>query len=246
MLCKANWRGYSLICFAEGRDRCAWSEWFPSLVLGRLGCILASETCALDIIGADFVRDVEPGEMVVISSQEFRATGLLKMRRLLRFVFFNIFILPVRTALLMVSRFMKCARKSELCWPGRISMMLIWLFRPHSIVPAAIGLLKRQDCHLSWGLSAITMSGRTFIEPTQKIRHLGVSSVNITPMVTVAWSKEKIVLVDDSIVRGQHRGNCRDDASGRSDWSSYADSSPPITHGCFTDWYAVAWWIIGI
>lgn len=232
---KAIQGAYSLVCFAEGRMIGVRDpHGFRPLVLGRLGgaYILASETCALDIIGADFVRDVEPGEMVVISEE-----GLQSHRPFenvsSRFCIFE-YIYFARPDSLMAGKSVYEMRK-------RIGVVLaqeapcdadIVVPVPDSGVPSAIGYAQETGLPFELGIIRNHYVGRTFIEPTQKIRHLGVRRKHNGNRGVV--DGKKIVLVDDSIVRGTtSRKIVEMMRQAGAKEVHMRISSPPITHGCF-------------
>jgi amidophosphoribosyltransferase len=172
------------------------------LVLGRLGeaWILASETCALDIIGADFVRDIEPGEIVMI--------GVGGIRSLLPFgspegrfcVFEHIYFARPDSIVEGVSVYE--ARKRigrELARESHVDADMI-VPVPDSGVPAAIGYSQESGIPFELGIIRNHYVGRTFIEPTEQIRHLGVRLKHNASRANL--NGKRVILVDDSIVRG--------------------------------------------
>jgi amidophosphoribosyltransferase len=172
------------------------------LVLGRLGdsYILASETCALDIIGADFVRDVEPGEMVVVDADGLRSLRPFP-RQPQRFCVFE-YIYFSRPDSIIEGASVYEARK-------RIGMELaretpteadVVIPVPDSGVPAAIGYANQANLPFELGIVRNHYVGRTFIEPTDSIRHLGVKLKHNANRALI--DGKRVVLVDDSIVRG--------------------------------------------
>jgi amidophosphoribosyltransferase len=172
------------------------------LVLGRLGGghIVTSETCALDIIGADFVREVEPGEMVVLdasgahSLRPFPETGP-------RFcIFEHIYFSRPDSVFGGMSVYERRKRiGAELAAEAGVPADIV-VPVPDSGVPAAIGYAEAAGLPFELGIIRNHYVGRTFIEPAQQIRHLGVRlkhNANPTPL-----KNKRVVLVDDSIVRG--------------------------------------------
>lgn len=194
---------YSLIIHAEGkmmgvRD----PNGFRPLVLGKLdkSYILASETCALDIIGAEFVRDIEPGELVVITEQ-----GVQSHRPLVAanhsFCIFE-YIYFARPDSIIEGKSVYDKRKNigvVLAQEAPCDVDLV-VPVPDSGVPAAIGYAQATGIPFELGIIRNHYVGRTFIEPTQKIRHLGVKRKHNANRGLV--DGKRIVLVDDSIVRG--------------------------------------------
>jgi len=174
------------------------------LVLGQLGDahILASETCAFDIIGAKFVRDVEPGELLVIDE-----TGVTShfpfAKQPSRFCIFE-YIYFARPDSVMEGRGVYEARKrigEELAaesHPDGGADVIVPV--PDSGVPAAIGYAAASGVPFEYGIIRNHYVGRTFIEPTAQIRHLGVKLKHNPNRSMVAG--KRIILVDDSIVRG--------------------------------------------
>ena len=173
------------------------------LIIGKLGnaTILASETCALDIIGARFVREVENGEVVVISEdgiESHRAFPRCKPRPcIFEYIYF------ARPNSIMGGHCVYDVRKAlgrELAQEAPADADVI-IPVPDSGVPAAIGYAHESRLPFELGIIRNHYVGRTFIEPEQRIRKLGVKlKHNPTPSVSVEG--KRIVLIDDSIVRG--------------------------------------------
>ncbi len=175
---------------------------FRPLCLGRLGdaYVVASETCAFDLIDASFVRDVEPGEMVMLDSR-----GLTSLRFappaqpaqcIFEHVYFSrpdsiIFGRPVQASREMLGRLL--AREH----PAEADIVVPV---PDSGVAAAIGFAEESGIPLKFGLIRNHYVGRTFIEPSQAIRDFGVK-LKLNPVRSLLEGK-RIVLVDDSIIRG--------------------------------------------
>jgi amidophosphoribosyltransferase len=172
------------------------------LVIGELsGCpILASETCALDIIGAKFVRDVENGEVVVISQGGVESLRPFPPQRMRPCIFEYVYF--ARPDSIVHGRSVYDARKAmgaELAREAPAEADVV-VPVPDSGVPAALGYA--QGCGLPFELGIIRNHyiGRTFIQPTQAIRELGVRLKHNANRAAVAG--KRIVLIDDSIVRG--------------------------------------------
>ncbi|MBP0615847.1 amidophosphoribosyltransferase [Jiella mangrovi] len=172
------------------------------LVLGELegSLILASETCALDIIGADFIRDIEPGEMVVISESGIESVFPFQARRA-RFCIFE-YVYFARPDSNVEGRNVYDIRKKigmELARESNVEADLI-VPVPDSGVPAAIGYSQEAEVPFELGIIRNHYVGRTFIQPSDSIRHMGVK---LKHNANAAMLKGKrVVLVDDSIVRG--------------------------------------------
>ncbi len=172
------------------------------LVLGRLGeaLILASETCALDIIGAELVRDVLPGEVILIDRQGLRSLFPFA-RKPRRFCIFE-YVYFARPDSLVEGLDVYGVRKligEELAREAPAEADVV-VPVPDSGVPAAIGYAQAAGLPFELGIIRNHYVGRTFIEPTDNIRHLGVRLKHNANRSTLAG--KSVVLVDDSIVRG--------------------------------------------
>lgn len=174
------------------------------LVLGKLGNahILASETCAFDIIGAEFVRNVAPGELLVIDEKGVQSYFPFPKHQS-RFCIFE-YIYFARPDSMMEGRGVYEARQrigAELAREshpeGGVDMVVPV---PDSGVPAALGYAAGAGVPFEYGIIRNHYVGRTFIEPSSHIRNLGVK-LKHNPNRAVIEGK-RIVLVDDSIVRG--------------------------------------------
>jgi amidophosphoribosyltransferase len=208
------------------------------LVLGRLGDspILASETCALDIIGAKFVREVEPGEVIVVDEtgkiESIRPFPAKKPRPcLFEYVYF------ARPDSIAGGRNVYEVRKNigrNLAAEAPVSADVV-VPVPDSGVPAAIGFSQAANIPYELGIIRNHYVGRTFIEPTQSIRELGVRLKHSANRAVIAG--KRIVLVDDSIVRGTTSrkivGMMRE--AGATE-VHFRIASPPIKHA---DYYGI-------
>ena len=172
------------------------------LVLGRIDDthIVTSETCALDIIGADFVRDVEPGEMVILDSSGVYSLRAFPVARRRSCIFEHIYF--ARPDSMVDGSSVYEARKrigAELARESHVEADVV-IPVPDSGVPAAIGYSEAAGISFELGIIRNHYVGRTFIEPAQQIRHLGVK---LKHNANSAMLKDKrVILVDDSIVRG--------------------------------------------
>ena len=176
------------------------------LVLGRLGdtYILASETCALDIIGAEVVRDIEAGEMVVIDDNGLRSMRPLTAQQKRFCIFEHIYFARPDSVIEGTSVYE--ARKNigaELARESPVPADLV-IPVPDSGVPAAIGYANEAGIPFEFGIIRNHYVGRTFIEPTDSIRHLGVKLKHNANAALLRG--KRVVLVDDSIVRGTTSG----------------------------------------
>ena len=172
------------------------------LVLGKLNnsYIFASETCALDIVGATFIREVENGEIVIVEGEKLKSIKPFPKQKERPCVFEYIYF--ARPDSLIKN---KCAyeyRKelgSQLAVETDINADLV-VPVPDSGVPAAIGYAEKSNKKFDLGLIRNHYVGRTFIEPSQNIRSLGVK-LKLNASKTIVKNKS-IVLIDDSLVRG--------------------------------------------
>ncbi len=172
------------------------------LVIGKLksSYIFASETCALDIVGATFVREVDNGEIVIIENNEMKSVKPFPRQKQRPCIFEYIYF--ARPDSLING---KCAyeyRKnlgSELAKETNLKADLV-VPVPDSGVPAAIGFAEQSKKKFELGLIRNHYVGRTFIEPTQNIRSLGVK-LKLSSTKTIVKNKS-VILIDDSLVRG--------------------------------------------
>jgi amidophosphoribosyltransferase len=172
------------------------------LVLGRLdrGWVIASETCALDTIGATTLRDIEPGEMVVIDAQGVRTEQVATVTRRALCVFE--FIYFARPDSLIDQREVYLARERmgrALAREHPVEADVV-IAVPDASVPAAIGYARESGIPFHEGLIKNRYIGRTFIQPDQRLRERGVQ-LKFNPLRHVLEG-QRVVVVDDSIVRG--------------------------------------------
>ncbi len=208
------------------------------LILGRIGSegtggwVLASETCALDIVNADFVRDVEPGEIVVITEQGVHSIRPFA-RTPERFCVFE-YIYFARPSSLMEGTSVYEARKRigrELAIESPVDADLV-VPVPDSGLPSAMGYSTESGIPFELGIIRNQYIGRTFIEPSDHIRHLGVKLKHSANRPIL--KDKRVILVDDSIVRGTTSKKIVEmvRAAGAREVHMRI-SSPPTTHSCF-------------
>jgi amidophosphoribosyltransferase len=213
------------------------------LILGRIGTegngaqgnggwVLASESCALDIVGAQFVRDIEPGEIVVIDDNGVESIKPFG-RRPERFCVFE-YIYFARPDSVVEGTPVYTARKrigAELAREAPVEADVI-VPVPDSGVPAAMGYATQSGIPFELGIIRNHYVGRTFIEPTDHIRHLGVKLKHSANRAMLEG--KRVILVDDSIVRGTTSKKIVEmvRAAGASEVHMRI-SSPPTTHSCF-------------
>ena len=195
--------GYSLILMTSKKLVGARDPFgIRPLVIGRLknSYIIASETCALDIVGATFVREVENGEIVIIEDSVLKSIKPFPKMKARPCIFEYIYF--ARPDSLINN---KCAyeyRKSlgqELAKENDVIADLV-VPVPDSGVPAALGYAEKANKKFELGLIRNHYVGRTFIEPTQNIRSLGVK-LKLSSTKSIVKNKS-IILIDDSLVRG--------------------------------------------
>ncbi len=208
------------------------------LVLGRTGSgansayVLASETCALDIISAERVRDVEPGEMLVLDN-----SGVHSLRPFQphprRFCIFE-YIYFARPDSVMEGRSVYTIRQQigrELARESGVAADLV-VPVPDSGVPAALGYAAASGIPFELGIIRNHYVGRTFIEPSDSIRHLGVKLKHNANRSIIEG--KRVVLIDDSIVRGTTSKKIVEMVRGAGAAEVHMRiSSPPTSHSCF-------------
>lgn len=208
------------------------------LILGRLsgavagGWVLASETCALDIVGAEFVRDVAPGEIVIINDAGPRSIKPFG-RSQSRFCVFE-YIYFARPDSVVESTPVYEARKrigQELAREAHVPADLV-VPVPDSGVPAAMGYAIESRLPFELGIIRNHYVGRTFIEPSDQIRNLGVKLKHSANRAVL--KAKRVILVDDSIVRGTTSRKIVEMVRQAGAIEVHMRiSSPPTTHSCF-------------
>jgi len=204
------------------------------LVLGKLGeaHVVTSETCALDIIGAEFVRDIEAGEMVVLDDSGVHSLRPFPPAPRRPCIFEYIYF--ARPDSLMEGISIYETRKrigAELSEESGIQADVV-IPVPDSGVPAAIGYSERSGIPFELGIIRNHYVGRTFIEPGQQIRHLGVRLKHNANRRSI--DGKRVILVDDSIVRGTTSIKIVEmvRAAGATEVHMRI-AAPPTTHSCF-------------
>jgi amidophosphoribosyltransferase len=175
---------------------------FRPLALGKIGkafCV-ASETCAFDLVDAEYLRDVEPGEMVVIDKNGLRSFKPFEKKQAAQCIFEHVYF--ARPDSIVFGRSVnesrhKMGKQLAIEHPVEADFVVPV---PDSGVPAAIGFAAQSGIKFRQAIMRNHYIGRTFIEPTQEIRSLGVR-MKLNPIRNLIDGK-RIVLVDDSIVRG--------------------------------------------
>jgi amidophosphoribosyltransferase len=226
---------YSLLFLTERQMIAARDPYgFRPLVIGKLknATVFASETCALDLVRADYVREVEPGEVVIIDDDGMRSirpfAPMPARRCIFEYVYFSrpdstVFGRNVYQVRKQQGRALarECPADADVVVPV-----------PDSGVPAALGYAEEAGLPFEFGLIRSHYVGRTFIEPAQAIRHFGVK-IKFNPVPAVLDGK-RIVLVEDSLVRGTTLRKVIPmlrQAGAREIHMRIA--APPTTHSCF-------------
>ncbi|WP_431981544.1 amidophosphoribosyltransferase [Streptomyces qinglanensis] len=203
------------------------------LVLGRLerGWVVASETSALDIVGAGFIREIEPGELVAIDEDGLRSQRFAEAKPK-GCVFEYVYLARPDTDIagrnVYLSR-VEMGRKLAGEAPADADLVIA---TPESGTPAAIGYAEASGIPYGSGLVKNSYVGRTFIQPSQTIRQLGIR-LKLNPLREVIRGK-RLVVVDDSIVRGNtQRALVRMLREAGATEVHVRISSPPIKWPCF-------------
>ena len=201
------------------------------LCLGKLGddYIVSSESCAFDTIGAEFIRDIEPGEIIVINNEAIRTISKKKIKEnlcLFELVYF------ARPDSLLDGKSIYLSRIEagrQLARESKNDGDII-IGGPDSGTVFAIGFAEESKIPYAEGLIKNRYVGRTFIQPSQELREQGV-------MIKLNAIKEniegrRVILVDDSIVRGTTMKRTVQMLKGRSKGSSYKNSLTSVINAC--------------
>ncbi len=204
------------------------------LVIGLVGdrYVLSSETCGLDIIGAEYIRDVEPGELVWITEAGLASFHWSQKPERKLCIFEMIYFARPDSIMNEESLYSYRMRLGhQLALESTVPADIV-IGVPDSGVPAAIGFSQRSGIAYGEGLIKNRYVGRTFIQPTQTMRESGIK-MKLNPLKDVLQDK-RVVMVDDSIVRGTTSRKIIQalrDAGARE--IHLRVSSPPVTHPCF-------------
>ena len=204
------------------------------LVLGKVGdgYALSSETCALDIIGAEFIREVEPGEMVVITGKGIESFHPFERKKSRFCIFEQVYF--SRPDSILGGRSVYETRRQigiELAKEAPVEADLVCPV-PDSGTPAAIGYSFESGIPYGMGIIRNQYMGRTFIEPTEQIRNMGVRlKLNVNRALIEG---KRVILVDDSVVRGTTSLKIKQmilDAGAKE--VHFRIASPPTAWPCF-------------
>ncbi|WP_432503875.1 amidophosphoribosyltransferase [Kineococcus arenarius] len=203
------------------------------LVLGRLerGWVVASETAALDIVGASVVREVEPGELIAIDADGLRTRRFAEAKPK-GCVFEYVYLARPDTSIsgkVVQEARVEMGRTLAREHPVEADLVIP---TPESGTPAAIGYAEESGIPYGQGLVKNSYVGRTFIQPSQTIRQLGIR-LKLNPLKHVVQGK-RLIVVDDSIVRGNtQRALIRMLREAGAAEIHVRISSPPVTWPCF-------------
>lgn len=194
--------------------------------------VLASETCGLDIIGAEYLRDVEPGELVWITEAGLASFHWTQQPKRKLCIFEMIYFARPDSIMEGESLYSYRLRLGrQLAGESPVDADIV-IGVPDSGIPAAIGFSQTSGIPYAEGLIKNRYVGRTFIQPTQKMRETGLR-MKLNPLKDVLAGK-RIVIVDDSIVRGTtSRKLVKTLRDAGATEVHMRISSPPVTHPCF-------------
>jgi amidophosphoribosyltransferase len=194
--------------------------------------VLASETCALDIIGAEYIRDVEPGELVWITEEGLSSVPWAEKTQHKLCIFEMIYFARPDSIMGNDSLYAYRLRLGEQLAKESVVDADMVIGVPDSGIPAAIGYSRYTGITYQEGLIKNRYVGRTFIQPTQHMREHGIK-MKLNPLKDVLAGK-RIIIIDDSIVRGTtSRKIVRALRDAGAKEVHMKISSPPVTHPCF-------------
>ena len=227
--------GYALICMTPGRlIACRDPLGIRPLVMGTLngGTVFASETVALDVVGAAYVRDIEPGEIVIVTDRGVRSLSPFTRHSPRPCIFEHIYFSRPDSIVNGTSIYsVRKAIGAQLAAESPVDADLV-VPVPDSGVPAALGYARAAGIPFELGIVRSHYVGRTFIQPGDKVRHQGVKLKHNANRALVTG--KRVILVDDSIVRGTTSMKIVQmmrEAGAKEVHMRIA--SPPTTHSCF-------------
>lgn len=204
------------------------------LVLGQLqnGFVLASETCALDTIGAEFIRDIEPGEIITIDKNDYSSINACKGENRACCIFEYIYFARPDSFMDGISVYLARETAGRILAKEQPAEADIVISVPDSGTPAAIGYANQSGIPYCIGLIKNKYIGRTFIQPSQSIREIGVK-LKLNPLKNAVAGK-RVVMVDDSIVRGTTSKKIIQALREAGATEVHVRvASPPVKHSCY-------------
>ncbi len=194
--------------------------------------VIASESCALDAIGANFVRDVEPGEIVIIDEDGLHSYKIDSSAERKMCLFEYVYFARPDSIIDGISVYKSRYNAGKIMARENPTDADIVIGVPDSGIPAAIGYAKESGIGYGIGLIKNKYIGRTFIQPSQKMREEGVA-IKLNPLRDVLEGK-RVIIIDDSIVRGttsQKLVKIIRDAGAKE--VHLRSASPPVISGCY-------------
>ena len=227
--------GFAFLIMTENRlYACRDKYGLRPLSIGKLGdgWVVSSETCAFDVLGAEFVRDVEPGEIVTIDKQGIRSRDYSMYKRhemcSMEYIYFARPDSDIDGCNVHAYR----KESGRLLWKEAPAEADIVVGVPDSSLSAAMGYAEASGLPYEMGLIKNKYIGRTFIQPSQELREKGVR-MKLSAVRSIVRGK-RVVLVDDSIVRGTTSKRIVDMLHEAGATEVHVRiASPPITHPCF-------------
>lgn len=204
------------------------------LCLGKLdeGYVLASESCALDAMGADFIRDIEPGEIIIVNKDGINSKNYDKKKKRASCVFEYVYFARPDSVIDGANVYETRKNAGKILakeYPIDADMVIAV---PDSSIPVALGYAEELGLPFGEGLLKNRYVGRTFIQPDQKSRERALK-LKLTPLTQNVKDK-KIVLVDDSIVRGTTSKRIVDQLRKAGAKEVHLRiSSPPVSYSCY-------------
>src|SRR5689334_10845361 len=227
---------YSLICLTHDAKMIGVRDpnGFRPLVIGRLkdAFVLSSETCAFDLIEAEFIREVEPGEIVVIDKGGMTSHRLPEVAAPSFCVFEHVYFARPDSLVNGKSVYRVREKLGRRLAQEAPAVADVVIPVPDSGVPSAIGYANEAKIPFEMGMIRSHYVGRTFIEPQDSIRHFGVR-LKLSPVRSIVDGK-RVVVVDDSLVRGTtSRKIVKMLRNAGAREVHLRISAPPTTHPCF-------------